>query len=211
MLYQPSKRSRDLRLKAKPNPRYDTFLSELGKLKSPFVKWRGIAFRAAPLEFSRLAKLLNGFGSLRIGGRWSAAGSFPAVNLSLTQEGAIDESGAAFSYYNFAAQDVKPKVIVGVRLGLEKVVDLRRLHSKKWLSLDELLGEDWRKINDSGYESESQALGRAIHAVGAEALITPSARVEGVENLVFFPESITRAATVEILGKEELERWLKRR
>jgi RES domain-containing protein len=198
-------------LKAKPNPRYDTFLEELGKLRRPFAKWRGIAFRAAPLGFSRLAKLLNGVGSLRFGGRWSAAGSFPAVNLSLTQEGALDESGAVFSYYNFGAQDVKPKVIVGVRLRLEKVVDLRRIHSKKWLSLEELLGEDWRKINDSGYESESQALGRAIHALGAEALITPSARVEGVENLVFFPESIRAAANVEILGKEELDRWLKKR
>jgi RES domain-containing protein len=198
-------------VKAKPNPRYDTFLAELGKLRRPFAGWRGIAFRAAPLEFSRLAKLLNGVGSLRFGGRWSAAGSFPSVHLSLTQEGAIAESGAAFSYYNFAAQDVKPKVIVGVRLRLDKVVNLRRLHSKAWLSLDELLGEDWRKVNDSGYESESQALGRAIHAAGAEALIAPSARVEGVENLVFFPESITDAARVEILGQEELERWLKKR
>jgi RES domain-containing protein len=198
-------------LKAKPNPRYNTCREELPKLRRPFIQWRGIAFRAAPLEFSRLAKLLNGVGSLKFGGRWAAAGSFPAVNLSLTQDGAIDESGAAFSYYNFAAQDVKPKVIVGVRLDLEKVVDLRSLNRKKWLSLDELLGEDWRKVNDSGYESESQALGRAIHAIGGEALITPSARVEGVDNLVFFPESITRSAAVEILGKEDLERWLKKR
>jgi RES domain-containing protein len=198
-------------LKPKPNPRYDAFLAALAKGRLQFVTWRGIAFRAAPLEFSRLTKLLDGAGSLQFGGRWSASGSFPAVNLSLTQQGAIDESGAAFSYYNFAAQDVNPKVIVGVRLRLKKVVDLRRLHSKKWLSLDELLAEDWRKVNDLGYESESQALGRAIHAAGAEALITPSARVEGVENLVFFPETITHAATVQILGKEELERWLKKR
>jgi len=148
---------------------------------------------------------------LAIGGRWSAAGSFPAVNLSLTQEGAINESGAAFSYYNFAAQDVKPKVIVGVRLRLEKVVDLRRFRARRWFSVNELLGEDWRKVNDSDYESESQALGRAIHDVGAEALITPSARVEGVENLIFFPESIASLGSVEILGKEELERWLKKR
>jgi RES domain-containing protein len=198
-------------LKAKPNPRYDTFRDEFGKLRRPFVKWQGIAFRSAPLEYARLAKLLNGLGSLRFGGRWSAAGTFPAVNLSLTQQGAIDESGATFSYYNFTASDVKPKVIVGVRLRLKKVVDLRKLRGEKWLSLDELLCEDWRKVNDSGYESESQALGRAIHSLGAEALITPSARVEGVNNLVFFPESITYASSVEILGEEELDRWLKKR
>ncbi len=163
-----------------------------------------MAFRAAPLEFSRLANLLDGVGSFQFGGRWSAAGSFPAVNLSLTQEGAIDESGAVFSYYNFSAHDVKPKVIVGVRLRLDKVVDLRRLRSKKWLSLDELVGEDWRKVNDSGYESESQAMGRAIQAVGAEALITPSARIANVVNLFFFPKSLTRAGNVQILGKEEI-------
>lgn len=198
-------------MKAKPNPRYDIFRGELGKLERPFVKWKGIAFRAAPLEYSRLAKLLNGLGSLRFGGRWLAAGTFPAVNLSLTQEGAIDESGATFSYYNFSAQDVKPKVIVGIRLLLKKVVDLRKLRDDEWLSLDELLGEDWRKINDSGYESQSQALGRAIHSLGTEALITPSARVEGVDNLVFFPGSITYSSNIEVLGKEELDRWLKKR
>jgi RES domain-containing protein len=61
-------------MKAKPNPRHEVFLSELKKRKRRFVKWKGIAFRAAPLEFARLAKLLDGAGSLKFGGRWSAAG-----------------------------------------------------------------------------------------------------------------------------------------
>jgi hypothetical protein len=46
------------------------------------------------------------------------------VNLSITQETAIKESNAGFTYYNFALSDVKPKVLVGVQLKLEKVVDL---------------------------------------------------------------------------------------
>lgn len=58
------------------------------------------------------------------GGRWSAAGTFPAVNLSTAQEAAIAESGAGFTYYNFALSDVRPKVIVAVRALLNRVIDL---------------------------------------------------------------------------------------
>jgi RES domain-containing protein len=135
-------------LKAKPNPRYAVFLTELQKIKRRFVKWEGIAFRAAPLEFSRIAKLLDGRGSLKFGGRWCAAGTFRAVNLSLTQETAIGESRANFNYYNFKASDVRPKVLVGVRFKLSRVIDLNGPHGivkQSWLHLEELLAEDWRK------------------------------------------------------------------
>jgi hypothetical protein len=56
----------------------------------------------------------------------------------------------------------------------------------------------------------SQALGRAAHDCGADGLLTPSARVPGATNLVFFPESLIDGASTEILGQEELERWLKK-
>ena len=72
-------------MKVRANPRYELFHAELKRLKRRFSKWHGLAFRAAPLEFSRLEKLLDGKGSLRAGGRWSAAGTFRAVNLSTTQ------------------------------------------------------------------------------------------------------------------------------
>lgn len=201
-------------MKVKPNPRYEIFFTELKKTKRRFAKWHGVAFRAAPLAFARITKLLDGMGSLRFGGRWSAAGTFCAVNLSLTQETAIDESGAKFSYYNFAAPDVNPKVLVGVRLKLGKVIDLTNPHgiSKQvWLQLDELLAEDWRKVNDAGHESQTQGFGRAAHDVGAEALLVPSARIPGGVNLVYFPESVPGSGKIEILGKDDIERWLKKR
>ena len=150
------------------------------KLKRPFAKWEGLAFRAAPLPHARVARLLDGKGSLRIGGRWSAAGTFPAVNLSTAPETAVKESGATFTYYNFAPSDVRPKVLVGVRLSLARILDLvnpRGLRTKPWLGLTELLAEDWRKVNDAGHEAQSQALGRAVQEVGAEGLLAPSARV----------------------------------
>src|SRR5580698_7073607 len=147
-------------MKISPNPQYDAFVAALGKFERRFSKWEGLAFRAAPLEFARLAKLTDGRGSLKAGGRWVAAGNFRAVNLSTTPETAIKESNASFTYYNFAPDDVKPKVVVGVRLKLKKVVDLAGSHGVRgqpWLPLDELLSEDWRQINDAGHESRSQA------------------------------------------------------
>ena len=201
-------------MKVTPNPRYEVFLAELKESKRRFSRWQGIAFRAAPLEFARLARLLDGMGALKCGGRWSAAGTFRAVNLSLTQEAAVKESGANFTYYNFAPTDVSPKILVGVRLKLAKVIDLRNpkgFRNRSWVRLVELLAENWRKINDAGHESQSQALGRAAHDIGAEALLAHSARTKGGVNLVFFPDSLVGSSKMEILGQDELERWLKKR
>jgi RES domain-containing protein len=201
-------------MNVKPNPRYEVFLAELKKTKRRFCKWHNIAYRAAPLEFARLAKLLDGNGSLKLGGRWSAAGTFRAVNLSTTQETAVKEGSANFTYYNFALSDLSPKVLVGVQFKLGKVLDLTNPHgiqAQPWLRLTELLAEDWRKVNDSGHESQSQALGRAAHDVGAEALLVASARVPGGVNLLYFPESVLGPGKVAVLGVQELERWLKKR
>jgi len=81
-------------MKIKPNPRHEAFLAQLKTLKRPFFGWEGIAFRAAPLPHANAVKLLDGKGSLKTGGRWSAAGTFPAVNLSTSQETAVRESSA---------------------------------------------------------------------------------------------------------------------
>lgn len=197
----------------KANSRYDMLRAELKKLKRPFTKWKGLLFRASPLEYARVVKLLDGKGSLEHGGRWSAPGTFPANNLSSTQETAVAESSASFTYYNFVVSDVRPRVLVAVRAGLSRVLDLSKpkgIRGRRWLELDKLLVEDWRKINDSGYESQSQAFGRAAHDVGAEALVVPSARVPGGINLVYFPESLGAGSRVEILGQDELNRWLKK-
>ena len=155
----------------KSNPRYDALVTELKKFRRLYSKWEGVVFRAAPLEFARLTKLLDGKGNLKIGGRWLAAGTFRAVNLSVTQETAVKESNGNFTYYNFALSDVKPKVVVGVQMKLHRVIDLTNpigIRAQPWLSLAELLAEDWRKVNDAGHESQSQAFGRAAHDAGAK-------------------------------------------
>lgn len=197
-----------------PNPRYHLFLEELKKIRRPFSKWTGILYRASELPFAQAAKLLDGMGSMKHGGRWSAAGTFKAVNLSTSPETALAESGASFTYYNFAPSDVRPKIIVAVRASLNAVVDLgssNGIPAKPWLELDKLLAEDWHKVNDAAHESLSQAFGRAAHAFGAEALLVPSARVSGGMNLVYFQNSLAVTSSIEILGEEDLNYWIKKR
>jgi RES domain-containing protein len=201
-------------MKVIPNSRYTVFLGELKKLKKPFLMWKGLLFRASPLEYGRATKLLTGQGSFVTGGRWSAAGTFPAVNTSTDQGTCIAESGASFTYYNFAPSDVRPKVVVAVRVHLFRVLDLvfaKGLRAKSWLEFPKLMAEDWHKVNYAGFEAQSQAFGRAAHDIGAEGLLVPSARVRGGVNLVYFPQSLTPRSKVEILGEDELHRWLKKR
>ncbi len=195
-----------------PNPRYDIFLSELKRVRRPFVKWTGFLFRASELTYAQAEKMLDGMGSMQHGGRWSAAGTFPAVNLSTAQETALAESGASFTYYNFALSDVRPKVIVAVRARLNRVIDLVAqggIRKKPWLELDKLLAEDWHKVNNAKHESQSQAFGRAAEAFGAEALLAPSARVSTGMNVIFFPGSLSPKSKTELLGAADLTRWIK--
>ena len=95
-------------MKPAPNPRYAAFLAELKTLRRPFSQWKGLLFRASCLPHAQTTKLLDGKGSLCYGGRWSAAGTFSAVNLSTAQETAISESGASFTYYNFRGLSKPP-------------------------------------------------------------------------------------------------------
>lgn len=195
----------------KPNPAYEVFCQHLTNAK--WSKWGGVAFRAAPLQYGRLTRLLDGRGALKFGGRWSAPGSFRAVNLSTTQEAAVAESNGNFAHYNLQC-DIRPKVVVGVQLSLRKVLDLvspKGIVSENWVRIGALLSEDWREANDFGCEAITQALGRAAHDCGADGLLTPSARISGATNIVFFLESIIADASVKILGQDELDRWLKKR
>jgi RES domain-containing protein len=200
-------------MKLVPNPRYSVFLTELKKLKRPFSQWKGLLFRASPLPYAQAAKLLDGKGSFTHGGRWSAAGTFAAVNLSTAQETAIAESGASFTYYNFAPSDVRPKIVIAVRARFLKVINLvspTGLRTKPWLELDKLLAEDWHKINGGNHEAQSQAFGRAAHNIGAEALLIPSARVPGGMNLIYFPQSLVAQSKIEIFGEDDLNRWIRK-
>jgi hypothetical protein len=72
----------------------------------------------------------------------------------------------------------------------------------KWLDYDRMLKVDWRAENGDGRETASQALGRAIAAVG-EALITRSAVRTGM-NIALFPDSLRPTSSMRVIHGDEL-------
>ena len=102
---------------------------------------------------------------------------------------------------------------MAVTVKLRKVMELagETKAGPAGVMLHELLTEDWRKVNDAGKESLSQALGRAAHKAGAEALLAPSAVVGGAFNLVVFVENLLPESAILIENQAELDRWLKKK
>jgi hypothetical protein len=70
------------------------------------------------------------------------------------------------------------------------------------LNLEELLSEDWRKMNGGQKESRSQALGRAVAGLG-EGILAPS-RIRTGKNLVIYPRSLKPESRIEVLGEADL-------
>lgn len=174
--------------------------------------WSGIVFRATTLEFARSEKLIDGKGAYRHGSRWCAPRAFRCVNFSTAEKTALDESHANSIYYGFDKAVLHPRVVVNVSLTLRKVLNLLTNPTlARELALADMLKEDWHGINDGGSESLGQALGRAAHDLGAEAIVVPSARVKEAVNIVIFPEILIARSRMEVIGPEELDRWLKKK
>jgi hypothetical protein len=58
-------------------------------------------------------------------------------------------------------------MVVGIRVSLQSVLDLTNLASVlHQLNPEELLSDDWRRMNGQQKESRSQALGRAVADLG---------------------------------------------
>jgi hypothetical protein len=70
------------------------------------------------------------------------------------------------------------------------------------LNLEELLSEDWRKMNGEHRESRSQAFGRVVAELG-KGILAPS-RIRAGTNLVIYPRSLRPGSQIEILGEGDL-------
>jgi len=75
--------------------------------------------------------------------------------------------------------------------------------------VQEWLHEDWRKLNDVGKESISQALARSAHAARVEAILVPSAVQPDESNLIVFVGNLRKTSELRIENQSELDRWVK--
>ena len=195
-------------MKVRANRAYGDFRRRLAAGPEIFRRWAGTAYRVTTLDYPSPAAILSGQGSFLHGGRWNAPGSFRAVYGSTTDVIAVQESGATASYAGIPLPFKTPRLLVAIELSLQRVLDLSDADAlgRLELTVDELRVEDWRKVQAEGFESFTQALGRAAFETGASGLLVPSARVPSGVNVVYFPENRTTAEEAKVCEPEKLDR-----
>ena len=173
-----------------------------------FRPWEGAAYRVTTLDYPSPKSILLGQGSFLHGGRWNAIGSLRAVYGSTEDTVAVAESRATADYAKVPWPFRTPRLLVAIELSLEAILDLtdNSIRKKLGLTIDGLKEEDWRKTQERGAESLTQAIGRAVFTNGGEGLLVPSARVTGGVNVVYLPENQRKNSRVRVLESEKLDR-----
>jgi RES domain-containing protein len=184
-----------------PNPLYDPLHAILRQ--ELFGSWSGVIFRSVSPRYARADDIVSGYGSYRAGGRWNAPGIY-AIYGSIEPGLAADESfNFLLQHFGWENRDIPPRMVVGIRVSLQAVLDLTNppsvLHQ---FNLEELLSEDWRKMNGEQKESRSQALGRVVAELG-EGILAPS-RIRMGKNLVIYLRSLKAGSRIEVLGEGDL-------
>lgn len=187
------------------NPRHEHFSKVITtEVDDMLVAWEGDCWRFQDADFPSAKEILNGEGARLNGGRLNVRGSFPVVYGSLSDETALKESKARAKRYGLEVR--KPRVFVCIHLKLRRVLDLTQdpIRRSLGVTLKILREEDWEKLQDSGIEALSQALGRAAHGQGAEAIVIPSFAHRGGTNVAFFPRNLTKGRMVKIYEEDTL-------
>ena len=190
-------------MRVKPNPAF----AELSRLikDSLFQPFKGTIYRVTTLKYRDPRTILFGEGSFRNGGRWNAIESFRAVYGSTEDVVAVAESRANAEYANLPYPFRETRLVVAVDVDLAQVIDLTSAATLSALGIKEKeLREDWRKIQEQGVESFTQALGRAIFAAKGEGLVALSARVAKGTNIAYFPENKEKGSKVRLWRAQEL-------
>lgn len=195
-------------MKARPHKHFGRINRRLRAAPELLRPWRGAAYRVTTLDYPSPHSILQGQGSYLYGGRWNAIGSFRAVYGSTEDTVAVVESRATADYARVPWPFRTPRLLVAIDLALQAVVDLTDPETRAvlCLTMEELQAEDWRKIQEEGKESLTQALGRAVFANGGEGMLSASARVPAGVNVAYFPERRRELSRVEVLDAAKLER-----
>lgn len=193
---------------SQPHPAFAKLRKQIAQNSSLLQPWKGAAYRVTTLEYPSPDSVLLGQGSYLHGGRWNAIRSFRVVYGSIADTVAVAESRATADYARVPLPFRTPRLLVAIEFSLQAVLDLTSVSIRRELRLilEELREEDWRKSQEAGRESFTQAVGRALFANQGEGLLVPSARVSGGVNVAYFPKNRRRASEVAVLESEKLSR-----
>lgn len=172
-----------------------------GKLDGLAEPFAGTVFRFIAPKYSAVDEMFAGKGSIHADGRWLAKGQCRAIYTALLPETALAESLASNRYYGFPDANSAPLIFVTAEAKLNEVVDLRdgKVRQRLRISESAILDTDWRKENNKGKESITQALGWALHDAGVEGFIVPSSAERSGANLIVFPRNLKHSSHVKVL------------
>jgi RES domain-containing protein len=162
-------------------------------------------FRSVRPKHWASEEFLAGKGSARHGGRWNPPSSFRTVYLALDLNTALAEVKGWLDYYGLKPESALPRVFAAIQADLSEVLDLTdgAIRQRLQVSLDRIIAEDWRRLNDQGREALTQAIGRAAFEASFEGLLVPSAQNEEGRNLVVIRDNILPHSELRELGVRE--------
>ncbi len=174
----------------KKHPQADALARGMKRAAKHSAPFAAETFRATSVEYSNRDDLLTGLGAKMNGGRWNPPGSFAAVYVSTSAEGAVSEYLAHQRHFGFRDSDALPCTLVGLEVQLQTVLDLTDGEVRTALGVSErrMLDDAWRKAKK--HESLTQAIGRLAFEAEFEAILVPSSAAPGVRNLVVFPGNV---------------------
>ena len=128
------------------------------------------------------------------GGRWAPADGPAVLYTSLAREGALAE--IAYHWAQFTPRPTKPALVHRLAVRSERALRLIRA------DLDQL-GVDTSRYAELNY-ARTQDVGAAVSFIGCDGLITPSARWN-CENLILFSDNMPMSADLRVLATEEVD------
>jgi RES domain-containing protein len=137
--------------------------------------------------------MLTGRGSIESGARFNAPGSYPAIYGSTTPELAMIESLAYQRRAGLPVEHAMPLVFKAISVNVERLLDLLNsdVLASLGTTLDQLRTDKWWLSRALGEESLTQAVGRAAHACGVQAILAPSAHTASHgHNLIVLPDHL---------------------
>lgn len=131
--------------------------------------WRHLGPRYDPL---------SGEGARIHGGRFNPPGSFPVLYLCQSRPCAVAELRRLGERQAIGIEGLLPRMLYRYEISLDRVLDLTDdgVRTQVGLGVDVLTGPDW---------TSCQELGSALHALGAQAINSPSATGVGEILAVF--------------------------
>ena len=172
------------------------------------IPFSGICFRNVAQQFATQQTILSAKGSLLAGGRFNFRGAFPVLYLSCDLHTCLEETTQAFRQSGSTVAQALPRTVVGIEVGLNRVLDLTAPMQRRRLGVTKasLTGADWVMTQDAeNREALTQELGRLARNAGFEALLVPSAALPRTgKNLVIFSEQLLPHSYCHIVNKDRL-------